>query len=247
MNKKSCSYILLALLFLGLFYIPTIVASPLATYYVEATKTTGLDIGEEFWVTILFKDFEQLWTWQTGLQWEPDKLECLQVVAFAPFYPESVFAVLAPGRTTVFVSGGIDNDAGKIYPPYAESLTSPGEGVTGEAGVGYPVLKARFVVEGYFPEGMDLTPIDTKWTAYPDVGTGLPHDVVPLTIYSVTPPAPYGPEAKFTWSPVFPIVNETVTFDASASKPGFDGTSMCPITEYRWDFDGDLIFDKNVT
>jgi PKD repeat protein len=243
MLKKVLPLTMLAIMVLGLFNLPVTLASPIATFYVEATKTTGLDIDEEFWVIIKFKDFEQLWMWQAGLQWEPDKLECLEVVAFKPYYPESVFAVLAPTRSTAFIDGTIDNTAGKIYPPYAESLKAPGEGVTGTAGVGYPILKARFKVEAYFPDGTTLTPLETEWTAYPNVGTFLPHEDQPLTIYTKTPPAPYGPTAKFSWTPVFPTEGETVTFDGSASKGGFDGTSTRPITEFRWDFESDGTWD----
>ncbi|RLI18091.1 hypothetical protein DRO54_10585, partial [Candidatus Bathyarchaeota archaeon] len=35
---------------------------------------------------------------------------------------------------------------------------------------------------------------------------------------------------------------ETVTFNASASQPGFDGTNICPIAWYYWDFgDGNIL------
>jgi len=246
MYKKVFSIALLTLILFGLFAIPNAKAVTTATYYVEATKTTGLDIDEEFWVIVKFKDFTQLWMWQTGLLWDKSVLTCEELVEFKPFYPESVFAVLAPTRSTAFIDGTIDNAAGKIYPPGAESLKAPGEGVTGTPGTGYPVLKAKFKVTGFFPSGTDLTPIETLWTAYPDYGTTLPHTVQSLTIYSVVPPAPHGPEAKFSWTPVFPKQGETITFDASASKSGFDGTSNKPITEYRWDWDNDGIFDTNV-
>jgi PKD repeat protein len=258
MFKKTKKYSLVILVMSTIFLVSisslnlhlwplTTLASPIATFYVEATKTTDLDIDEEFWVIIKFKDFEQLWMWQAGLQWEPDKLECLEVVAFKPYYPESVFAVLAPTRSTAFIDGTIDNTAGKIYPPYAESLKAPGEGVTGTAGVGYPILKARFKVEAYFPDGTTLTPLETEWTAYPNVGTFLPHEDQPLTIYTKTPPQPNSPIADFSWSPLYPVINEVVTFDASGSQPGFNGTETIPITEYRWDFNGDGTFDKNET
>jgi PKD repeat protein len=56
-------------------------------------------------------------------------------------------------------------------------------------------------------------------------------------------PAPHPPEAKFTWTPTMPYAGDAVTFDGSASKAGFDGTHTCPITEWRWDFNGDLAWD----
>ncbi len=51
----------------------------------------------------------------------------------------------------------------------------------------------------------------------------------------------YGPTAKFTETPIVPRVNETVTFDASTSEPGFNGTHYMPIVNYTWDFgDGNI-------
>jgi len=46
---------------------------------------------------------------------------------------------------------------------------------------------------------------------------------------------PYGPEAAFTYSPPNPRVNETVTFNASTSLPGWNITTQ-PIVNYTWDF-----------
>ena len=42
--------------------------------------------------------------------------------------------------------------------------------------------------------------------------------------------------ANFTWSPPTSKVGEFVTFDASSSSPGWNGTHEMPITEYHWDF-----------
>lgn len=61
-----------------------------------------------------------------------------------------------------------------------------------------------------------------------------------LVIYSS---APYSPVAFFTEHPTIPYVNDTVTFNAEGSTPGFDGINICPITEYIWDFEGDSTID----
>jgi len=47
---------------------------------------------------------------------------------------------------------------------------------------------------------------------------------------------PYGPTADFTYVPLSPLPNETVTFDASASQPGFNGTHFTSIVSYAWNF-----------
>jgi len=46
----------------------------------------------------------------------------------------------------------------------------------------------------------------------------------------------YGPTADFTYSPSYPPTNETVTFDASTSLSGKNGTQVMPIVSYAWDF-----------
>jgi hypothetical protein len=57
-----------------------------------------------------------------------------------------------------------------------------------------------------------------------------------LTVSSQTLLSPHGPKADFTITPETANVGEKVTFDASASMAGWNGTNQMPITEYRWDF-----------
>ena len=56
-------------------------------------------------------------------------------------------------------------------------------------------------------------------------------------------PGPTNPTASFFYTPPMPQSGNPVTFDATASTAGFDGTQMCPITEYRWDWENDGIVD----
>jgi PKD repeat protein len=249
MYKKILSLAMLAMVFLGLFAIPKAFAVATCTFSVYATKTTGLDLDDIFTVTIQIRDFHDIWMWQTGLMWTAGKLECqaATLVFSKTGYAQSIFAILASLRNTIPAVGTVDNIAGKIFPPYAESLTSPGTGVNGTPSTKYNLLKVDFKVTGYFPSGMNLTPIGTKWTAYPAVGTGVAHNIEPLTIYSVTPPGPYGPKADFMWAPIFPKQGENITFNAGASKSGFNGSSMCPIQQYRWDWNNDGAFETNVS
>lgn len=53
---------------------------------------------------------------------------------------------------------------------------------------------------------------------------------------------PTGPTADFIWSPTTPRVNQSITFDASSSVPGWNGTAQPPIVNYQWGFG-----DGNVT
>ena len=59
------------------------------------------------------------------------------------------------------------------------------------------------------------------------------------TVSHVVEVVPTKPTAEFTWTPIYPGINVTVSFDASASTP--NGGS---IVSYAWDFDGDGTVDK---
>jgi PKD repeat protein len=55
----------------------------------------------------------------------------------------------------------------------------------------------------------------------------------------------FGPTANFTWTPQTPIINQTVTFNASSSTPGWSKTrgDYSPITNYNWNFSDGTIID----
>jgi hypothetical protein len=55
-------------------------------------------------------------------------------------------------------------------------------------------------------------------------------------------PYAYGPAARFSVPPSVLLAREPVKFDASTSTPGWNGTQVILIREYRWDFG-----DGNVT
>jgi len=48
--------------------------------------------------------------------------------------------------------------------------------------------------------------------------------------------SPVGPTAVFTYFPSDPFVDETTTFNASSSTPGWNGTARPPIVSYEWNF-----------
>jgi len=59
------------------------------------------------------------------------------------------------------------------------------------------------------------------------------------TVEVKTAVSPYGPEGSFTVSPVTLYTGESVTFNASASEPGCNGTHIIPIAYYYWEFGDD--------
>jgi len=49
----------------------------------------------------------------------------------------------------------------------------------------------------------------------------------------------YGPKAEFAAIPQTALTSKSIKFDASRSRPGWNGTREMPITEYRWNFGDD--------
>lgn len=64
--------------------------------------------------------------------------------------------------------------------------------------------------------------------------------------YQATYHAPSPLTADFTWAPFIINVGEIATFDASLSRPKWNGTHEFPIIEYCWDFgDGNVTSSSN--
>ena len=81
----------------------------------------------------------------------------------------------------------------------------------------------KFPYPGTFTVELNVTDNEGLWST-----TSKPIKVLPE----------YGPTANFTWTPTTPNVNQTVTFDASQSKPGWSAkiSDYAPITTYSWNF-----------
>jgi PKD repeat protein len=90
-----------------------------------------------------------------------------------------------------------------------------------------PIITHKFKHAGTYIVTLNVTDNEGLWC---------------ITSKPITIKPPTGPRASYTWSPPMPGVNRTVTFDASASKPGWNGTAYTPIISYKWDFG-----DGNVT
>jgi len=265
MNKKMNSLIMLTLMLSSVFAFAVPKAFAVGTKMsLTASKTSNLAIDEVFYVTVLFRDFTQLYTWQVGLTWdknvldvnlaEADGYDGQGVLCGKAFWALSIFKVLAPTRNTNLVAGTVDNTTGLMMPPYAEAETGSG-GVDGVASTDYNIMKVAFKVKGY-STGTEIGLIQTDpilgvisgWAQSPDVGTMLLADTyVNVTVSTVAAPAPYGPIARFSYFPMFPEEGSTISFDASASTGGYDGISMKPITEWRWDWNNDGVYDENLS
>jgi len=155
-NLKKATMIIFLLAFLALAFSPTCKASSSTpTVYIDPPTIKGTT-GEEYNATILAKDFEDLFTWGSGLSWDPEILNC---TAFYMGYTldGDVFDVLAPGVMTIPMSGGIDNIGGRIT---LSAVTLVGAtGVTGEPDVGYKLMKATFKVKASGVSDLHLTDV----------------------------------------------------------------------------------------
>lgn len=251
MKGKTLSAIITVLLALSIFAVLPVRGSPTATMYFDPGTFTGKDIDDTFDTSVMIKDFTDLYTWQVEVTWNPAVLDLISYVAPTTL-TDDVFDILAPGVFTSFIPGTINHAAG-IFTYSAYSLSGE-SGVTGTPGTGYKMMTLHFKVRGY---GSSAIHFNQPYPAYSppndhtywlqSVGSEQPCEYIDGTVETVPAPAPYGPTAKFTWTPTVPIIGTEVTFDASTSKSGFDGSHTCPITEYRWDFDGDLVWDKSVS
>ncbi len=81
----------------------------------------------------------------------------------------------------------------------------------------------------WYDKGTGLL-INEEWTGQFSGKMNLIATNIPIS----TLPKP--PVASFTYSPEYPAPSDTVTFDASASLPGWNGTAEVPIANYTWDF-----------
>jgi len=240
-TKTKMSTILAVLLMtLGMFAVLPAYSQVTPTMYIDpAYVNGGLKPGNTFEVTLMIKNFEDMYLWQAGLSFSPSVLECTSVDGGTAL-TDDVFDVLAPTLGTLFIPGAIDNVAGNVGYS-SQGLMGVVPGVTDTSGTGFKLLVFHFKVIGYTQSS---SPIDIKtYFVLDSEGAKTIPDAIGGAVETVVAPAPYGPTAAFSWLPIIPIEGTEVTFDASASLGGFDGTSMCPITEYSWDFDGDLVWD----
>jgi len=234
MKRKIVAVILVVLpLVLSAFCFVSVQSQPTATMYVEPASINGaLDLGATFTATIMFRDFVDLWTWQVTIIWDPSVINCT-AFRYGLILSDNVYEVLAPGRTYLQNSGGLI--PGELRGTACSLTAPPSTGVDGEAGVGYKLVELDFEVVGYGSTTIDFKepPLRTFWLT--SAIEKQPCDFEPSTV-ETKPPATGGPTANFTWTPPIPENCTAITFDATASEPGWNETGMCPITEYRWDF-----------
>lgn len=97
-----------------------------------------------------------------------------------------------------------------------------------------PTAEHAFAYPGTFTVELNVTDNEGLWST-----TSKPITILPE----------YGPTANFIWTPPSPNVNETVTFDASSSEPGWSAqiADYAQITAYKWNFSDGIVVTVNTS
>lgn len=197
--------------------------------------------GDVFTVEVRITDVTDLFMIVFSVTWDPTILDLVE--PDPPYNPGDPVKgdVLEPGGSTAFMPN-TDHVAG-LEDGCAYTLLGAGSVDVGAAPGGLVAtmtFKVLVAPEAGIPIDTDIlfdaVTHDTLWVDE----LGGDHEFAQLAgthfHFEVVTVAPYSPTAKKIHYPIAPNINETVTFDASASEPGWDGDGVCPIIEYRWDF-----------
>ena len=206
---------------------PSISVDPVISY---------AEVGEHFNVSVKVVDAINIYAWQVQMSFNTTFLECINAT-------EGDFLATLPETTFLKT---IDNTAG--YIGFGVSAKEKVEGVAGHGTLG----SVEFAVLAEGECILDITnPLSYLIEIYPPpVPPGQePTNVIDPNkenglFFNVETP----PSAEFTYSPSPPKVNETITFNASASY----ATSSREIVQYEWDFgdntnDTGMIVEHNYT
>ncbi len=201
-----------------------------ATVYLSPVSVVGPppNVGETFTLDINVDNVTDLYAWSIGMEWNPTVLECINFTYNDTFI------------TGLEVPGNINNIVGEVYPPYA--LASTTGGVTGSG----TLAEVKFMAVAYGTTSISFTLLDLMNSSEVSI---------PFSVVNGSFTLPYGPTAVKTHEPSSIIYTESpVTFNASASESGFNGSAEVKIASYTWDFgDGntpmvsDPIIEHNYT
>jgi PKD repeat protein len=177
--------------------------------------------GETFFVDVMVADVERLYTWEINVTFDPDVLQFVNVTE------GDFLASQAPNGTWTVPPAVKDGEA-----LFGWSIIGSFIGPTGDGWLG--TIEFEVVGEGEtvlnisHPETYLLEYIPPPPPPGKSVMEEIPHTRTNGFFTNIETP----PQVEFTHSPEIPLINQEVTFDASAS-------SVAParnITRYEWDF-----------
>jgi hypothetical protein len=106
---------------------------------------TAIGVGNKVNVTIMARDFQNLFMWQAGLRWDPAILNGVTIYADTEI-SDDVFDILAPGVQTMWNEGPFDNTKGTLGYS-AQNLKGVNYGVNATSGVDYKFMIVEFQVK----------------------------------------------------------------------------------------------------
>lgn len=188
--------------------------------YIDPSKIASVTWtpGEQFNITAKVIDVVDLFAWQFQLSWNSTVLKFIDVTEgpVLAAQPEGTFYVEDTNQTKRL--GSIAAFATTLGDYGGVSLVSPGT-------LAYITFEVKEFGETTF-HLYDTLLLDSQFHGQPEPENYISHTTADGYFINVGVP-----EAVFTYSPSFPVVNETTTFDASGSYDT-DGT----IVAYAWDF-----------
>jgi hypothetical protein len=216
--------------------------------YITPSYVTGTKVvpGYTFSLMVMIQNFSAMYTWQTNIQWNPLVLNVTGVAVGDSELPTNVFHVLDPTVPNSVLPAPplyptyVNNKVGTLTSYVAQSLSGivPGVNGTGTLATGYNMMNFTFKVVGIGTSSIGIIPKVSYYICAN--GTKVIPQFINGTVVTYVP-APYGPTASFTATPMLQQTGLPVAFDASASLPGFNGKVTCPITTYSWNFgDGNI-------
>ena len=215
MNKKIILFTLSSLFFSSILissnFIAAIGLSSSATTVCVSPPTVIEKVGQTFTININVSSVIDLYAWQFNLTWNPALLHCVSVT-------QGSFFLNSSGKTL------FGNDSGTGYNFVHCTLYETLSGVTGN-GI---LATVKFYVESEGECGLDLNDTELANSSEQLIANV---NVINGRFSGI---AINGPTAKFTYSAPYPY--RTVTFNASTSLPGWNGTSDMPIKNYKWVF-----------
>jgi len=204
--------------------IPTI-AQPnsTTTVYLDPPTINGTVAGQEFNVSIMIRDAIDVYSWQSGLTFDPAVLNC------TGFFRGEFLEDIAPGQTW-WVGGTINNTAGVIDPPYSELFLGD-YSASGDGRLAYATFKVKA------PGVSDVHLRDILLGDYPD-NEMIPANIVDVfTVAEVTPSQTVVTVSNSTGVKAVRVNMELVTygsgfydhvFNASAEEISFNVTGPDP-------------------
>jgi hypothetical protein len=179
---------------------------PETKVYVDPAIVTE-NPGETFRINVTIANVVDLNAWEIKLRWDSSVLKCLPTIIEGPFLSNV-------GNTKMYVYESMIYKYIQIGVALSEPKTASGNGT---------LVTLDFLALPNYPGFTNLNLFDTYLYAI-DLNE-IPHTTADGEFTSTLVPI-------FTWTPEYPIANETVTFNATES---FSGLGL-NITDYSWDF-----------